>query len=261
MHPAFKSIDHRPWPLPNVAWRWQQSWLDLAFLHYRVSRRAVSKLLPPEVTLQQFDGTAWVGVVPFRMVGLGRRPFTGMSLLPSFPELNLRTYVEVDGKPGVWFFSLDADNWPIVLGGRGVYNLPYFKADIELEARRDWIECVSVRRKGQVKFQARYRPVGEVFTAASGSFEAWATERYCLYSQSRKGEIGRVEVQHAPWPLQPAEAEIETCDLFTAAEIVPIDSNVICHYSTGVQVVSYPKEITAESIELTPALAPSPSIE
>lgn len=259
MHPAFESIDHRPWPLPNKAWCWQQSWLDLAFLHYRVSRKEVSRLLPPNVKLQTFDGSAWVGVVPFSMAGFMRRPFTAWPLLRSFPELNLRTYVEVDGKPGVWFFSLDADCWPIVLGGNLVYNLPYFKADIDLEKRDDWFECVSARRKSDVKFQARYRPIGDPFIAESDTFEAWATERYCLYSQSRKGDIYRVEVHHVRWPLQEAEVEIETCDLFDAAGISPLDTEVVCHYSPGVQVVSYPIVNTTESIELSPAVAENPA--
>jgi len=260
MHPAFKSIDHRPWPLPNKAWVWQQSWLDLVFLHYRVSAQEVRELLPPEVKLQEFDGSAWVGVVPFRMAGFMRRPPLDIPLLRSFPELNLRTYVEVDGKPGVWFFSLDADNWPIVLVGKGIYNLPYFKANIELEEQEGWFECTSSRRRSDVGFKARYRPIGDPFIAESGSFESWATERYCLYSQSRKGDIYRVEVQHVPWPLQQAEARVEKCDLFSAAGISPLDSNAVCHYSAGVQVVSYPEVNTTQSMQLTPAVAETPSV-
>ncbi len=260
MHPAFQSIDHRPWPLPIKAWAWQQSWLDLAFLHFRVSRWDVRPLLPPEVTLQEFDGSAWVAVVPFRMTGIGRRPIPNFTLLPSFPELNLRTYVEVDGVPGVWFFSLDADNWPIVLGGQGIYNLPYFKADMQLEKNDGWFECTSSRRKSDVGFKGRYRPIGEAFIAESGTFEAWATERYCLYSQSRKGDVYRVEVHHVPWPLQPAEAKIESCDLFSAAGFTPLDLAPVCHYSAGVQVVSYPKINTAESIELSPEVAETPAV-
>lgn len=260
MHPAFKSIDHRPWALPSEAWGWQQSWLDLAFLHFRVSAKEVRSLLPPEVTLQEFDGSAWVGVVPFRMAGVMRRPPLDIPLIGSFPELNLRTYVKVDGKPGVWFFSLDADNWPIVLGGRGVYNLPYFKADIQLEQQDKWFEISSLRRKSEVRFKARYRPLGDPFIAKSGTFEAWATERYCLYSQSGKGDIYRVEVHHVPWPLQQAEAEIETCDLFDAAGFSPIDPTPVCHYSAGVQVVSYPKVNTSESIELSPVGVETPAV-
>lgn len=260
MHPAFQSIDHRPWPLPSESWGWQQSWLDLAFLHYRVSSREVRQLLPSEVKLQSFDGSAWVGVVPFRMAGVMRRPPFDIPLLNSFPELNLRTYVTVDGMPGVWFFSLDADSWPIVLGGRFVYNLPYFKANIQLEAQDDWFEMTSARRRSDVGFKARYRPIGEPFIAESGSFEAWATERYCLYSQSRRGKISRVEVHHAPWPLQPAEVVVDQCDLFDVAGFTPIDSTPICHYSTGVQVVSYPKVNTNKTMELNPAILEAPSI-
>ena len=198
--------------------------------------------------------------MPFRMAEFKRRPPLDIPLFSPFPELNLRTYVVVDGKPGVWFFSLDADNWPIVLVGRGVYNLPYFKAAIQLEKQEGWFECSSTRRQGEVGFQGRYRPVGDIFIAETGSFEAWATERYCLYSQSRQGEIHRVEVHHVPWPLQKAEAQIESCDLFSAAGISPPDEKVVCHFSAGVQVVSYPIVNATESIELTSAVAETPAV-
>src|SRR5690606_4642989 len=128
MHPPLASLDHRPWPLPTGDWKWRQSWLDLAFLHYRVDATELREKLPRGVHLQEFDGSAWVGLVPFRMAGVRRRLLPDLPPLDSFPELNLRTYVEAGGKPGVWFFSLDADCWPIVWGGRRIYDLPYSPA-------------------------------------------------------------------------------------------------------------------------------------
>jgi len=243
MHPALRFLDHRPWPLPAGDWKWRQSWLELAFLHYRVSVEEIGKLLPSGVELQEFDGSAWVGLVPFRMAGVMRRPFPPFPPFNSFPELNLRTYVEVDGKPGVWFFSLDADCWPVVWGGRRWYKLPYFSAEMEHRQDDGWCRFSSVRRGGDVRFKACFRPLGEPFSARPGSFEHWATERYCLYSHSERSGISRVEVHHAPWPLQEAEVEIEECDILSAAGISPIGSAPICHCSGGVAVVSYAKEV------------------
>lgn len=128
MHSSLKSLDHRPWPLPAREWKWRQSWLDLAFIHYRVPADQLRRLLPVGIQLQEFDGTAWVGLVPFRMAGVMRRPWPDIPFISSFSEMNLRTYVEVGGKPGVWFFSLDANSRSIVFGGRNFYGLPYFLA-------------------------------------------------------------------------------------------------------------------------------------
>ena len=222
MHPSLQTINHRPWSLPEGEWRWRQSWLDLAFLHYRVSKKSLSKLLPPGMKLQEYDSTAWVGLVAFRMAGVMRRPFPDLPPFSSFPELNLRTYVIVDGKPGVWFFSLDAASWPIVLGGRYLYGLPYFYAKMRHETDSDWFTFSSIRRIGGVSFKARFRPYGDSFHASPQTFEHWATERYCLYSYSPRNGISRVEVHHAPWALRKAEVDIEDCGLLAAANISPL---------------------------------------
>lgn len=162
-HSSLLSVAHRPWPLPNHEWKWRQSWLDLAFIHYRVEAAQIQKQLPPGLQLQEFDGSAWVGVVPFRMAGVMRRPFPDAPFFSSFSELNLRTYVECDGKPGVWFFSLDADSWPIVFGGKKFYHLPYHFAKMEQVWKDSWCHFSSRRRSKPVEFEARYRPVGDVF--------------------------------------------------------------------------------------------------
>jgi uncharacterized protein YqjF (DUF2071 family) len=172
MHPSLQNLSHRPWPLPKQEWSWRQSWLDLAFIHYPIDAAALRPLLPKGLTLQSYNGTAWLGLVPFRMAGVMRRPWPDLPYFSSFPELNLRTYVEAEGKPGVWFFSLDADSLPVVLGGRFIYGLPYFTARM----RQKWSEgrCTfsSVRRNGHARFAGHYRPVGDVFSrsrAASNS--------------------------------------------------------------------------------------------
>jgi len=242
LHPSLRTVDHRPWPLPERDWTWRQAWLDLVFLHYRVSADRIRAMLPPGVHLQEFDGSAWVGLVPFRMSGVMRRPLPDLPPFSSFPELNLRTYVEVDGRAGVWFFSLDADCRPVVFGGRYVYNLPYFSAKIRQTRDDKSFRFTSVRRTGGVRFSASYRPVGEVFFAERGTFEHWATERYCLYACSPRTGLCRVEVHHSPWPIQHAEVEVRECGVLSAAGIEPLDDMPVCHFSAGVHVVSYAQE-------------------
>lgn len=242
MHPLLRDTDHRPWPLPPGEWKWRQSWLDLAFLHYRVDGAQLRRRLPRGLHLQEFDGTAWVAVVPFRMAGVMRRPLPDLPFLSSFPELNVRTYVEADGKPGVWFLSLDAASWPVVLAGRRLYGVPYFHARIRQAWSGGWVEYACVRRGGAARFRGRYRPTTEPFYPRRGSFEHWAAERYCLYSQLAGAGIARTDVHHLPWPLQGAEAEVLEDSVLAAAGIDPLDRRPRCHFSTGVDVLTYPLE-------------------
>lgn len=241
MHPSLNHLDHRPWTLASQNWKWQQSWLDLGFIHYRVDVAQLRRSLPPALHVQEFDGSAWVGLVPFQMAGVTRRPLPPVPYFSTFPELNLRTYVEVDNKPGVWFFSLDADSWPIVIGGRTVYGLPYYPARMEYRKDDNWHHLASHRRRSRVTFAGRYRPLGEPYYAAEESFEHWATERYCLYAMRRK-QLLRVEVHHAQWPLQRCEVEIESCDILAAAGVTTLDNEPVAHFSSGVEVISFGAE-------------------
>lgn len=163
-------------------------------------------LVPDELELQEFDGTAWLGLVPFRMAGVMRRPWPDLPEVSEFPELNVRTYVTARGKPGVWFLSLDAPNPLVVWAARRYFHLPYFRARIVHSETRRIHEFASAR-PGAV-FQANYRPVSEPYHAQPGSLEHWLTERYCLYAAAPDGTIWRNEVHHKPWPLQAAEASL-----------------------------------------------------
>jgi len=238
VHSSLQHTSHRPWPLPEGQWRWRQTWRHLAFLHYRIPADTLRSLIPSEFTIQEFDGSAWIGVVPFQMADVMRGTLPGIWPLRQFPELNVRTYVERQGRPGVWFFSLDADCWPIVIGGRALYGLPYYKARMSLRQVGQTIAFESTRAAQNVRFSCQYQGVGEPFQASSGTFEHWMAERYCLYCRAG-GSILRVDVHHRPWPLQKAEATIDRCDLFSAAGLSNPIENPICHFSSGVEVVSY----------------------
>src|SRR5688572_28968890 len=128
MHSAFLRLEHRPWGLPGGAWRWRQSWEDLLFAHWPVPAAVLRPLVPEELRIEEYDGTSWVGVVPFRMSGVMLRPLPDLPGISAFPELNVRLYVERDGKSGVWFLSLDAYNRLAVWGARRFFHLPYFHA-------------------------------------------------------------------------------------------------------------------------------------
>lgn len=247
MHPALKRINHRPWPLPSGQWIWQQHWLDLAFIHFEVDADALEDRLPSGLKLDLYDGKAWLGLVPFRMAGVTRRQLPDMGPFSTFPELNLRTYVEADGKPGVWFLSLDADSLPMVCGGRLLYKLPYFWAGMSHDWQNDWCCFSSERHFGKASFSVRYRPTGPVFQAKTGSFAHWATERYCLYSATPSRQVKRVEVHHVPWSLQSAEVDIQQSNILETAGFEPLSTTPLCLFSRGVEVVSYPQRARARA--------------
>ena len=208
MHPALDTTDHRPWPIPERPWSWRQTWCDLLFAHWPVPVERLRSLVPSSLTIQEFDRTAWIGVVPFRMEGVMRRPLPDLPWVSAFPELNVRTYVERDGKAGVWFFSLDATNSLAVWAARRFFHLPYFHASMRVVPRGDAIDYRSHRTSDNAAFEARYEPAGGPYTATPGTLEHWLTERYCLFAESPDRRIFRTDVHHRPWPLQRAQAGI-----------------------------------------------------
>lgn len=235
MHSALLKTEHRPWPMPDAAWTWRQSWLDLAFAHWRVPAEVLQPHIPNGLTLQQWDGSAWLGVVPFRMTHVMRRPLPDLPWISAFPEINVRTYVEHGDKPGVWFLSLDATNPLAVWAAKRFFNLPYYRADIRMQLGPE-IAYHSVRRGGGEEFKAEYAAIGDVCMAAPGTLEHWLTERYCLYAQDPKGRLYRTEVQHAPWPLRPARLKSFKNTMLEPFQIA-LEGEPVCHFAEGVDVV------------------------
>lgn len=198
-------------------WILSMGWLDLLFAHWPVPCEVLRPLIPASLGIDVFDGHAWLGIVPFRMSAVRLRCMPALPSVSAFPELNVRTYVTLGGRPGVWFFSLDAASRLAVRVARATFHLPYFDARMEWRPCQDGgIEYRSERtHRGVVgaRLVVRYRPVGPVFRSEPGSLEHWLTERYCLYSTDGAGRVYRGDVQHDPWPLQRAEAEIQQCDM------------------------------------------------
>lgn len=199
--------------------------------------------MPAGLEIRDWGGTGWLGVVPFRMTASWRYlPLA--PLFPTFPELNVRTYVEKDGKPGIWFLSLDAESLPAVLFARWAYNLPYHQASMSMSTEGDWTCLRSARetQSGPVRFSGRYRPVSASFEAPSGSIDAFLAENYRMYTQDRSGRLHSLEVRHAPWPLHRAVAELDCGSLATALGMDLGGPPAHLHFSPGVEVVSCPLE-------------------
>lgn len=230
------TCEHRPWPRPASRWVQSQVWRDLLFAHWPVPAEHLRSLVPDGLELDLYESRAWVAVVPFRMTGIRLRWTPPVPWLSAFCELNVRTYVTDGRRPGVLFASLDAANRIAVAIARRWYHLPYFHARMSLCDDGTTIRYASRRIHAgapPAAFEATYAPTGPVDLARPGSLAHWLTERYCLYTADGDGALYRGEIDHAPWPLQPASATFAT----NAMTSIPIpDEPPLLHFARRLDV-------------------------
>ncbi|WP_332897169.1 YqjF family protein [Haladaptatus sp. CMSO5] len=215
-------------------------WRHVLFANWPVAPEVVAAHLPDSLSVDTFDGQAWLSAVPFTNVAV--RPAGGPQRMGfRLPELNLRTYVTHDGEPGVYFFSLDAQGVFGVVGARLFHHLPYYYARISLTAEADRIKFSSRRvhpGARPVRFHATYGPTGEQFRADPDSLEAFLTERYRYYTEALSGELRYAAVSHEPWPLTEASVEWGENGLFRANGFADPASDPVYLYSPGVDTVA-----------------------
>lgn len=214
-------VAHRPWALPDGPWLMTQTWHDLLFAHWPVRPQELRPLVPRAFELDLLAGQAWIGIVPFHMTNVAPRGVPAISWLSEFPELNVRTYVGIGDRPGVYFFSLDAGSRLAVKAARLILNLPYFSAAMSVrpDERGVSYESRRVNSKRTANLRIDYRPTGSWSEPSRGSLDYFLTERYCLYNLDRQSRPYRLEIHHPPWKLQPAEAAISENTMADAAGI------------------------------------------
>ena len=220
-----------------------QTWHDLLFAHWPVDATDLQAHVPSGFEVDLFEGQAWVGIVPFHMTNVAPRGIPALPWVSAFPELNVRTYVRLNGRPGVYFFSLDAAN-PVAVGiARTLVHLPYFTAAMTVEQdSAGWIQYNSRRTSPGAKpaqLTAKYRPVGEVVPPRVGTLEHFLTERYCLFTVDQGFHAYSVDIHHPPWPLQRAEAVIEVNTMADAAGIRLPSMTPLLHFSKRQDMVAW----------------------
>ncbi len=186
-----------------------QTWGKLLFMHWPVPADALRSLVPDTLTIDTFNGTAWVGVTPFTMWGVRPRGTPALPLVSTSHEMNVRTYVHHEGVPGVWFLSLDASNPLFVLGARLGFGLPYYQALMTLNDLERTLRFRSRRfhpAAPSAELDVTWRGGASLSPAHPGSRAFFLIERYCLYVV-RGGALFRTRIFHAPWPLRRAELE------------------------------------------------------
>ena len=237
-------VRHREWPLPDAHWILKQTWNDLLFAHWPVARDELRAAVPPFFELDLFADEAWLSVTPFNVTDFSPRGVPPLPVISAFSEINVRTYVVYDGIPGVYFFSLDANSAMAVAGASTLFHLPYHLADIHAE-RRSMLKFCSRRRPGKaVEFDVQYSPAGPSFQPKAGSLDYFLTERYCLYTQDSSANAYRVEIHHAPWELQRAEAQIFRNTMVEGAGLRLPSRSPLVHYARSQDVlIWYPHRV------------------
>jgi len=234
------SVRHRPEGQPIM----HQDWGKLHFLHWRINEDLLRPHIPEALEIDTFGGSAWIAITPFTMWDVRAFP----PLLPALPglsamhELNVRTYVHLDGVPGVWFFSLDTDSSIAAVAARTFFYLPYFTAEIDLEEVAGVISCdLSREDEPSAEFTATFRPGKKLPPSQPGSKEFFLSERYVLYSEN-EGELYRAQIHHQPWPLQQSTLESFSSSMIEAVGIPTPKTQPLVHYAEEVNVDIWPLE-------------------
>ena len=196
-------------------------------------------MIPAGLELDTFNGSAWIGIVVFRMTGVRPRYFP---VALAFPEINVRTYVWTPGRSGVWFFSLDATSRLAVRAARLAFGLPYHDARVTVRPEVESVHYQSTRTdksKAGAEFNASCRPTGTAYRSAPETLERWLTDRYCLYAVDRSGRLGTAEIHHPPWPLQHAEVELRVNSMTGPLAIELPKVPPLAHFVRHLEVIAW----------------------
>lgn len=220
-----------------------QTWRHLLFAHWPIDAQLLRPLVPAALPIDEFDGTAWLGVTPFMIESLRIRGTMPLPIVNRFPELNVRTYTTIDGRPGVHFLRLDTPSTLAILAARSAFRLPYEHASIELTTDQDAgsTHVRAEREDGTIELE--YEPVGPAVEPRAGTLEYFLTERYRLYTVDDEGRPAWAEIHHRPWPLQQASARIEVTGYLPGG--LEVDGDAITHVSERQDVVIWPLESDA----------------
>ena len=219
-----------------------QDWSSLLFMHWRIDEKLLRPLIPRHLSIDTFDGSAWIGITPFTIPTMRALPpfIPALPGVSSMHELNVRTYVYMDDVPGVWFFSLDASSSLAVMGARMLYGLPYYNADISMDREEDTVDYSLTRTdEPTAEFDAVWTIGEELPYAHPGTLEFFLVERYCLYAE-KNGEIYSARIYHEPWPLREAVLSSLSSGMIESLGLPTPEGEPLLHFSEGVSVDIWP---------------------
>jgi uncharacterized protein YqjF (DUF2071 family) len=219
-----------------------QNWGKVLFMHWRTDAKLLRPLIPAQLEIDTFAGSAWIGVVPFTMWGIRASFLPPIPGTCAFHELNVRTYVHHQGVPSVWFLSLDAANKLAVWGARKFYYLPYFNARMSLDQTGNTIRYSSSRRDRRgapAELQATWTISEALPLPSTDSLEFFLTERYCLDTE-HDGQLYRARIHHHPWPLQKAELLSLNSSMIESHGLPTPEGDPLLHFCEEISVDIWP---------------------
>lgn len=229
----------------------KQTWNHLGFFHWEIPASHIQKHIPPQLTVDTYQGKAYVSLIPFRATGTRPSLLPAVPFFSDFDELNLRTYVHLNGhEPGVWFFSLDASSVAAVAAARTGYKLPFFHADIQMVVSDDRLPTVTFRSRRITEASTNahcnvtYAPDEIATIAKPESLEFFLVERYVLYTADNGG-VYRARVHHEPYRIHSATVSELKETVLLSSGIKRSEARPIAHYARMVDISIYPLEKVA----------------
>lgn len=214
----------------------RQAWLFVTFVHWRYPKAALQGLMPPGLTVEEYDDSAWLTLTPLLMRDVRVTGTPAVPGLSTFPETNLRTYVRgPGGRSGLWFFSLDAARAWITIGARLALGAPYFRARLDIDVR-DGVRYTGTRPgPGPAAYRLHVRPGPKIEPAG---LDLWLTHRWRAYTRHAGGLL-EIPVRHEPWPVQAATVTTLDQSLTTAAGLPAPAEVALARFSAGVTDVAF----------------------
>lgn len=242
MDELLQKIDHRPWPPPEEPWVQKEAWCNILFAHWRVAPEALGPLVPAQLELDLWDGSAWVGITPFCMTDVRPRGLPPVPGFSTFPQVDLRTYVRHAGRPGVFYIELQAPSELAVWGARTFYHMAYSSCEVHGEIDGDRI-TVRSRRESEgepVLWNSTHWPASGEFEPRPGTIEEFLIDRWTMFTVDTKQKLHRVEIHRLPWPITAAEVEIRSNTLARAhgLDLEAKPESLYC--SRGVETLIWP---------------------
>ena len=223
---------------PNSQPLMHQNWGKLLFMHWPIDALKLRSLIPERLEIDTFDGSAWIGIIPFTMWDIRAFPpyVPPVPGLSAMHELNVRTYVHLNGTPGVWFFSLDCNSAAAVFGARKFYYLPYYNAELELHQSENRIDYTCNRTdQTHATFRGSWNIGRPLPISEPDSLQFFLTERYCLFSE-HNGELYQSRIHHLPWQLHTATLDNHQSTMIEVLRIPEPTSAPILHYAEELSV-------------------------
>lgn len=230
-------VRHRPLSLPQIPWVMTQTWHDILFIHWPMPIEKMTRYVPSELQVHSFNGVAWLGIVLFRAKYARGRFMPPIPFFHRYNGINVRTYVTVKGKPGVYFFSLYTNHPIFTVGARYLFRLPYFYTHIHIEKNHKQNVYICAHKGKKNVFRIAYEPLAHHKTKTK--LTSWLLERYRLYTVSN-GNVYYVDIHHKPWEVEAVQANIHTNTILDRYFLKEQLNEPSIHYAKKQQALFWP---------------------